>query len=170
MLNLKTFLMASIIFCLAATSCSNSDDNANPQTSTVTSTDTAPLAAPESGAAISTTTIYDMWVLDSINGKAPDSGYFTMGSPYFEIKAENNTISGFTGCNGISGKIKVADQRVTFDSLQVSSQNCAGKGKDFERKLLTGFRSGKTIYSIQNEKLHLDVGGGSNFIFRKIRR
>ena len=170
MLRMRIFLPVMIVMSTIAISCSDTADEANPQTATVTSTDTAPLIVPDGAPSASSTTIYDMWVLDSINGKAPDSGYFALGSPYFEFNAEKNTISGFTGCNGINGKINVKNQRVTFDSLIVSSQACRGKGKEFEKRLLTGFKSGKTTYTIQNEKLYLNLGTGSSIILRKIRR
>lgn len=127
---------------------------------------TLPVATP---AVDTTTTIYNTWVVDSINGKIPDSGYFAHGSPYIGFSNETKAISGFIGCNGINGKFKVNGQRLTFDSLTVSSQECKGKGRDFEQRLLAGFKSGKTTYKIQNGLLYLNAGSGSNSIWRKIR-
>lgn len=171
MLRLKIILFSATVF-LIAESCGNSDTS-DSQTSTATTSDVSSLIVPDTAPSTSTattTTITDTWVLDSINGKAPDSNFFAHGSPYFDFDTEKNTISGFTGCNGINGNIKVMGEKITFDSLTVSSQTCTGKGKDFEKKLLAGFRSGKTTYTIKDEKLYLNAGAGYNLILRKIRR
>jgi heat shock protein HslJ len=149
-------------------SCGGSEESSSPTTNAI------PLIVPDNttpapAATDTTTTIYNTWVIDSINGKIPDSGYFVHGSPYIDFSTEKK-ISGFIGCNGINGKFNVNGQRLTFDSLSVSSQECRGKGKEFERKLLAGFKSGKTTYKIQNGNLFLNAGTGAHFIFRKIRR
>lgn len=165
---LLPIIIAIISFYFLA--CGGSEETANSPT-----TNEIPLIVPDNTATTSTptidttTTLYNYWVIDTINGKIPDSGYFTLGSPYIQFNNENKTINGFIGCNGINGKFKVNDQRLTFDTITVSSQECKGKGKEFERKLLAGFRGGKTTYNIQNGYLHLNVGGGNIFIFRKIR-
>jgi len=113
-------------------------------------------------------TLQDIWVLDSINNIAPDSNYFAHGTPYFDFNLEKNTLGGHTGCNGLNGKLKVNGDKLIFDSLVVSKDVCNDKG--FEKKLLAGFRSGNTTYKILNDRLHLNVGAGSNLIFRRIRR
>ena len=169
------FCIKKILFVIAITagfiSCDQSGDKeaANTATAPTTNATDNPLSIPGDAAA-TTTTVFDMWVLDSINGSAPDSGYFKTGSPYFDFNSEKNTVSGFTGCNGINGKLTVKGEQLKFDSLVVSAQACSGKAKEFERKLLAGFRSGNTTYKILNDRLYLNVGSGSNFIFRKIRR
>ena len=126
------------------------------------------LANPSDAGQPSSTNLQDIWVLDSINKKAPDSNYFAHGTPYFDFNLEKSTISGHTGCNGLNGKLKVNGDKLTFDSLVVAKGICSDKG--FEKKLLSGFRSGNTTYQILNDKLYLNVGAGSEFIFRKIRR
>jgi heat shock protein HslJ len=81
---------------------------------------------------------------------------------------EKNTITGHTGCNGLNGKLKVNGDKLLFDSLVLTKQVCNDKG--FEKKLVAGFKGGNTSYRILNDKLHLNVGPGSNLIFRRIRR
>ena len=165
-------LLFIITISVAFISCGQSGDKgtANTATSPTTNATDNPLIIPGDPATAAATTIYDLWVLDSINGNAPDSNYFKSGSPYFDFNSEKNTIGGFTGCNGINGKLSLQGQRLKFDSLVVSAQPCSGKAKEFERTLLAGFRSGNTTYKILNDRLHLNVGPGSNYIFRKIRR
>ena len=150
-----------VVFCFL--SCKSGDDT-NSSDNTPIATDITPITPASS----TTTTIQDIWVLDSINKKAPDSNYFDHGTPYFDFNLEKNTVNGHTGCNGVTGKVKVEGENLIFDSLVVTSQTC--KNKSFENKLLKGFRSGKTTYQIQNEKLYLKVDPSNEYIFRKIRR
>ena len=166
---MKKIALFVIVISFCCIACDQSGDNEN-NTANAPNTNAAetPLIVPDPATA--PTTVYNIWVLDSINGKTPDSNYFAHGTPYFDFNLEKNSVSGHTGCNGLTGKLKVQDQRLIFDSLVITSQVCPGKGKEFEKKLLAGFRSGKTTYKIHNEMLYVNVGGGSNFSFRKIRR
>ena len=166
-LKLSTF----VFVCFFVIACNQSDENATGSNQNAISTNTvnSSLIVPDPAQTTPVTqTIYDMWVLDSINNKAPDSNFFSYGSPYFDFNLEKKTISGHTGCNGINGKLKVQGEKLIFDSLVVTNQSC--KNKDFEKKLVNGFKSGRTTYKILNGNLHLNVGSGTNLIFRKIRR
>lgn len=159
---LSTFVFVSF-FVIA---CNQSEENEagsnqNALSTLLTPTDPVPTTA-------TTPTIYDIWVLDSINNKVPDSNFFSHGTPYFDFNLEKKTMSGHTGCNGINGKLKVQGDKLSFDSLVVTAQSC--KNKDFEKKLVNGFKSGRTTYKIVNGNLHLNVGTGTNLILRKIRR
>ncbi|HEX6847968.1 MAG TPA: META domain-containing protein [Chitinophagaceae bacterium] len=164
---LKVSTFVSISFCMIACN-SGENDNASDQ-SAGTNSSITPLIVPNDAAQTTATpTIYDIWVLDSINNKAPDSNFFSHGTPYLDFNLEKKTLAGHTGCNGISGKVNVQGEKLIFDSLVVTSQTC--KNKDFEKKFVTGFKSGKTTYKLLNGNLHLNVGPGTNLIFRKIRR
>ena len=161
---ISLFFSAVIVSCTCFLSCQSGDDIDN-SANAPTSTDISPIS-PVAPAA--TTTIQDIWVLDSINKKAPDSNYFDHGTPYLDFNLEKNTVNGHTGCNGVTGKVKVEGERLIFDSLVVTNQTC--KNKSFEKILLKGLRSGKTTYHIQNEKLYLKVDPDNEYIFRKIRK
>src|SRR6187401_489395 len=167
MVKLSIFLFA----CFFVLACNQSGDNeaASNQNATSTNTAASPLIVPDPAQAIpGNQTIYDMWVLDSINNKVPDSNFFSYGSPYFDFKPDKRTISGHTGCNGINGRVKVQGERLIFDSLVVTNQAC--KNKDFDKKFVSGLKSARTTYKIVNGNLHLNVGSGTTLIFRKIRR
>jgi heat shock protein HslJ len=138
------------------------------QNSANTNTAESPLTVPANPTQTTSGSLQDIWVLDSINNKAPDSNQFTRGTPYFDLNLDKKTISGHTGCNSLNGKLKVQGEKIRFDSLVVAKEVCSDKG--FEKKLLSGFRTGNTTYKIINDKLHLNVGAGSEFIFRRIRR
>jgi len=140
-LKLSTFVFVSS-FVIA---CNQSEENeaGSNQNAINTNTSTAPLIVPDPAQTIPTTqTIYDIWVLDSINNKVPDSNFFAYGSPYFDFNEEKKAVSGHTGCNGINGKLKVQGEKLIFDSLVITNQAC--KNKDFEKKLVNGFKSGRT--------------------------
>ena len=155
---------------LSVAACNQSGDEEKQagQNSTSTNTAETPLIVPNNPTQTTSGSLQDIWVLDSINNKAPDSNQFARGTPYFDLNLDKKTITGHTGCNGLNGKVKVAGEKIRFDSLVVAKEVCSDKG--FEKKLLSGFRSGNTTYKIMNDKLHLNVGAGSEFIFRRIRR
>ena len=165
---LPTFVCA----CFFVIACNQSEENetGSNQNAISTNTGTNPLTVPidPTQTTPATQTIYDIWVLESINNKVPDSNFFSYGTPYFDFNLDKKTISGHTGCNGINGKLKVQGEKLVFDSLVVTNQPC--KNKDFEKKLVSGFKSGRTTYKIVNGNLHLNVGAGTTLIFRKIRR
>lgn len=159
---LSTFAFA----CFFVMACNSPDENEAGSNQTAIT----PLIVPSdaSPTPATTATVYDIWVLDSINNKAPDSNFFSYGSPYLDLNLDKKMLTGHTGCNGITGKLDVQGERLIFDSLVVTSQTC--KNKDFERKFVNGFKSGKTTYKLLNGNLHLNIGSGTNLIFRKIRR
>jgi heat shock protein HslJ len=152
-----------MLACACAVACNQSEDK--DATATTTSTVESPLSISPNPP--SSTTIQDIWVLDSINNKAPDSTYFTHGTPYFDFNLDKKTFSGHTGCNGINGKFSERNGKLVFDSLQFAKEVCKDKG--FEKKLLKGFKSG-VVYNILNDKLYMNIDAGTLYIFRRIRR
>ena len=164
-----TKIVFGMLIWISVAACNQSGDEKQAgQDATNTNTAESPLLVPANPTQTSSGTLQDIWVLDSINNKAPDSNQFSRGTPYFDLNLDKKTISGHTGCNGLNGKLKVQGERIKFDSLVVAKEVCSDKG--FEKKLVSGFRSGTTTYKIINDKLHLHVGAGSEFIFRRIRR
>ena len=162
-------IVFGIVICVSAAGCNQSGDEQQAgQNPTSTNTAESPLTIPNNPTQTTSGSLQDIWVLDSINNKAPDSNQFSRGTPYFDLNLDKKTITGHTGCNGLNVKLKVEGEKIKFDTLVVAKQVCSDKG--FEKKLLSGFRSGNTTYKIMNDKLHLNVGEGSEFIFRRIRR
>ena len=162
-LKLSAFALVScfVIACGQGDKEASSDQNAINSNTALVPTDAAQTTA-------ATPTIYDIWVLDSINKKVPDSNFFSHGTPYFDFNEEKKTVNGHTGCNGLTGKLNVQGEKLIFDSLVVTNQTC--KSKDFEKKLVNGFKSGKMTYKLLNGNLHLNVGSGTTIILRRIRR
>jgi len=153
--------LSIVLACVFVIACNQSEDKdatATSKTESSLSTNPSPTT---------TTTIQDIWVLDSLNNKAPDSNYFSHGTPYFDFNLDKKTFSGHTGCNGINGKLSEVNGKLVFDSLQFSTEVCKDKG--FEKKLLKAFKSGVT-YTILNDRLHMNIDPTTVYIFRKIRR
>ena len=153
--------LSIVLACVFVIACNQSED----KDATATSTTESSLSispSPETS-----TTIQDIWVLDSLNNKAPDSNYFSHGTPYFDFNLDKKTFSGHTGCNGINGKLNEVNGKLVFDSLQFSKEVCKDKG--FEKKLLKAFNNGIT-YKILTDKLYMNIDAGTVYVFRKIRR
>ena len=169
MLFIKTTLFA-IVICLTVMACNQSEDKEKQAEQNPTTTNAAetPLVIPETPPQTGSTNLQDIWVLDSINSKAPDSNYFAHGTPYFDFNVDKKTISGHTGCNALKGTLNVDGEKLKFDNLDVSKEVCSDKG--FEKKLVSGFKSGNTTYTILNDKLQLNAGSDFLLIFRRIRR
>lgn len=163
-------IFPAIVVWLSVAACNQSGDEEQQAGQNPTSTNAAetPLTVPSNPTQTTSGNLQDIWVLDSINNKTPDSNQFTRGTPYFDLNLDKKTITGHTGCNGLNGKLKVEGEKIKFDSLVIAKAVCSDKG--FEKKLLSGFRSGNTTYKIINDKLYLNVGAGSDLIFRRIRR
>jgi len=126
-----------------------------------------------SATATSTTTgsasINDIWVLAAINSKEKYDVNFVNNTPVIDLDSAKKSMSGHTGCNSLSSKLKMAGNKLIFDNLKLtSSQPCNDKG--FEKKLMSSFKSGNTTYKISNDSLYLNVGAGAEFIYRRIRR
>lgn len=154
-----------ILTCVCAMACNQSEDNGTSETAISTSTTESSVSSSPTPA--SSTSLQDIWVLDSINNIAPDSNYFSHGTPYFDFNLDKRSFSGHTGCNGINGKISEGSGKLVFDSLQFSKEVCKDKG--FEKKLLKAFKSGLT-YNILNDKLYMNIDAGTVYVFRRIRR
>ena len=150
-----------MLACLFAMACNQSEDK---DLGTATNSSTTESSIPTSSPS---TSIQDIWVLDSINNKVPESNYFSNGTPYFDFNLDKKTFSGHTGCNGINGKLSKVDGKLVFDSLQFSKVVCKDKG--FEKKLLKAFKKGVT-YNILNDHLYMNIEPGTVYNFRRIRR
>ena len=153
--------LSIVLACVFVIACNQSED----KDATATSTTESSLSTNPSPT--TTTTIQDIWVLDSLNNKAPDSNYFSHGTPYFDFNLDKKTFSGHTGCNGINGKLSEVSGKLVFDSLQFSKGVCKDKG--FEKKILKAFKNGVT-YNVRNDKLYMNIDPGTIYIFRRIRR
>jgi len=154
-----------MLVCVFAIACNQSEDKDNIGTANSINTTESPI--PISPTPTTSTNIQDIWVLDSINNIAPDSNYFSHGTPYFDFNLDKKTFSGHTGCNGINGKLSESSGKLVFDSLQLSKEVCKDKG--FEKKLLKAFNRA-VRYNILNDMLYMNIDPKTVYVFRRIRR
>ena len=154
-----------MLACMFVIACNQSEDKES--IGTATSTSTTESLIPISPTPTTSTNIQDIWVLDSINNTAPDSNYFSHGTPYFDFNLDKKTFSGHTGCNGINGKLSEVSGKLVFDSLQFSKEVCKDKG--FEKKLLKAFNKAVS-YNILNDMLYMNIDPKTVYVFRRIRR
>ena len=139
-------LSTVLLICFFIIACGQSEDKEAGSNQNATSTNTTenPLTIPANPIPTTSTsqTIYAVWVLDSVNNKLIDSTQFSgRGKPYFNFDLEKKSLAGFTGCGGINGKLKTQGEKLIFDSLVVTNQDC--KIKDFEKKLLLDLKAEK---------------------------
>jgi heat shock protein HslJ len=167
---IKILTALSICFLVVACASDDKEKQAQPTTNTVENPLLVPNPTPSNATPTTTgpQTIYATWVVDSVNNKLIDSNYYSnQGLPYFNFDREKKSLSGHTGCGGINAKLKVQGDKLVFDNVVAQSQDC--KTKDFEKKLVAGFKSGKTTYKIaSNGYLHLNIGSGLILTLRKI--
>ena len=113
--------------------------------------------------------VNDIWVLAGVNSKEKYEVNLVNNTPMLTVDSVKSSITGHTGCNSIEGKIKIQADKLQFNDVKLTSnQPCKDKG--FEKKLLSSFKSGPLSYKIVNDTMSLNVGGGSEFLFRRIRR
>ncbi len=162
----KFLLVGALI--VALYSCKSDEKNDQNSTATLQSTlapDTSSLSQPTT---VSSTSLHDIWVLDSINNSPIIPDNFSYGTPYLEIDTTAKTVKGHTGCNSLSGSIKVNGDKMIFDSLVVLKSICNDKG--FEKNFVKGLKSGHVTHKILNDKLFLNTSPTSVYVFRRIRR
>lgn len=162
------------VMCLCFIACSGddqqngTDQNAPNTLASLINPNANSVAAPTTSASSGSNTLQDTWILAMINSEQKYEVNLVNNIPMLDLDSAKSSMSGHTGCNSLSGKLKVRGNKLVFDSLRVTSnQPCKDKG--FEKKLVSSLRSGNTTYRITNDSLHLSIGG-AELIYRRIRR
>jgi copper homeostasis protein (lipoprotein) len=60
---------------------------------------------------------------------------------YLMLNAETGRMSGWAGCSGVSGRYRMNDAGLTFNTLMSMRTTCPAKGSDLERRYLAALRS-----------------------------
>jgi len=123
---------------------------------------------PTTAAKVSSGSLQDLWVLSRINSKQNYNVNLASNVPTLELDTAKNSLSGHTGCNSLSGKLKIRGNKLLSDDVKLTSnQPCTDTG--FEKKLISSFKSGNTTYKLVSDTLYLNVGG-AEFVYRRISR
>lgn len=108
--------------------------------------------------------INGLWQLLYINGSKVTKEQSGKELPQLEFKTTDNSLSGSTGCNKISGKIRVTPYLVDFESLAATRMFC--DNARFETPLLQLLR-GSLSYTLANEELIFTKEGKQVLVFRR---
>ena len=167
-------LITVSLICFVAIACNQATESKNTNTADpaianilTPSPDTNLNTTPPASTAASSTGIYDIWVLDSINANLINPADYTGGTPYIEFNAADGKFSAHSGCNSIKGIAVVNDNYFSINKLEVSKNAC--KNKTVENNFIKAISDKKAGYKIENNKLYL-TSGAITHIFRRINR
>jgi|GEM_PF-1205287 heat shock protein HslJ len=108
--------------------------------------------------------INGFWQLVSVNGNKVTKEQSGKEIPFLEFKTADNTVAGSTGCNKITGKIRVTSYLVDFESLAATRMLCSNA--NYETALLQLLR-GSLSYTLENEALFFTKEGKQVLVFRR---
>jgi heat shock protein HslJ len=109
--------------------------------------------------------LHDIWVLETLNGKTSTKADFSKELPMMEIKAAENTFSGFAGCNRMNGTLFYEKGLLRFMDVATTRMLCVPNNKEAE--FLKALQS-STTYVIENNRLTLSNPSGILTVFKKI--
>jgi heat shock protein HslJ len=166
-------ILSFIILCFYFVACAGDDQQNGTNQNAPNSLES--LLNPNAGATTSTPattqsspSLYDIWVLAGVNSQQKYEVNLVSNTPVLELDSAKKIMSGHTGCNSMSGKLRVEGNKLIFENVMLTSkQGCNDKG--FEKKLISSFKSGNTTYKVANDTLFLSLGG-AEAMYRRIRR
>ena len=109
--------------------------------------------------------LYDLWVLEELEGKKISATNFLNEIPNLEINASNKTLSGYAGCNRITGTLFQERELLRFTNISSTRMDCPSG--NLEHTFLKALQS-STRYEIRDNRLFLSNPSGMKIIFRKV--
>src|SRR5512139_2319717 len=110
------------------------------------------------------TLLHDIWVLESIDGKAYSRTENQNLHPTIEIYLAEERFSGNTGCNNMSGKLTVDGSSISFSDIVTTKMFCDGVD---ETSFLTDLEKANK-YKIEKMRLYLFEDEKEILVFKKI--
>lgn len=108
-------------------------------------------------------TLHDIWVLETMDGKAVDR---TVKRPQLELFPEKGTIGGTGGCNQLFGQMEALGWEITFRNIGTTKMFCRGL-METESAFLKALEE-VDHYQIKNLKLILLQGDEARLILQKV--
>lgn len=108
--------------------------------------------------------INGLWQLLYVNGNKVTKEKSGKEIPQLEFKTADNSLTGSTGCNRITGKIRVTAYLVDFENLAATRMFCSNAM--YETPLLQLLR-GSLSYTLSNEELIFTKEGKQVLVFRR---
>ena len=97
------------------------------------------------------------WKLTKLEGKDVEMVENQEREIFFILKAEDNTVVGFAGCNSITGEFEIEDgNRIHFKNMGLTMMSCPDVEIN-ESELMEVFELADN-YTITNDVLNLNVG------------
>ncbi|TDC46550.1 META domain-containing protein [Jiangella ureilytica] len=75
------------------------------------------------------------------------------------LRFDDGTVSGFTGCNDVSGTATVDGDTIAFADVVVSDAGCTG-GAAYVQDIVLAVLEGEALFSITGDRLSLETGSG----------
>lgn len=118
------------------------------------------------GAYVTDYRLHDIWVLETMNGKALDETNYPKEKPSMEINTTTNTFTGNTGCNIMNGKLFFEPALLRFTDIVTTKKLCMPNNGQ-EQEFLTALQAA-TTYTIANNRLTLSNPNGELLVFKKV--
>lgn len=109
--------------------------------------------------------LYDIWVLEQINGKKVSLSDYNTNLPRLEMNTTKNQFYGFGGCNHMNGSLFFEKGLLRFTNVATTLMACGVSNKEDE--FLKALRS-TTSYSVANMRLSLSNPSGVLLVFKKV--
>ncbi len=109
--------------------------------------------------------LFDLWLLEEVEGRKVSAENFTGEIPLLEINASEKKFSGYGGCNRISGTLFQERERLRFTDIRSTKMAC-GAG-NMENVFLKALQS-STGYKIKHNRLYLINPDGIKVILKKV--
>ena len=109
--------------------------------------------------------LFDLWLLEEIDGKKVSLDDFNKEMPSIEINSSEKKFFGQGGCNRISGNIFQERELLRFTNIISTRMACGEINK--ENSFLNALQS-STEYKIKNNRLYLTNSDGVKVVFKKI--
>ncbi|WP_185155968.1 META domain-containing protein [Fulvivirga kasyanovii] len=104
------------------------------------------------------------WSITSMGGRNLESHKFTYKPPELKLDLINEKLSGFGGCNRLSGTITLKDGLVKFGAISSSRMICSDI--DIEQQLLEQLSNKSYQYEIRRGHLVLTEASGNEIIMK----
>ncbi|MBU2902936.1 META domain-containing protein [Maribacter dokdonensis] len=109
--------------------------------------------------------LYDIWVLEKLNGNEVAKESFKKDLPLMEINSASNSFTGYAGCNRMNGKLFSEEGVLRFTNIITTKIMCEPTNN--EPEFLKALQK-STTYKIDNNRLTLSNTEGELLIFKKI--
>jgi heat shock protein HslJ len=107
----------------------------------------------------------DIWVLTLFGDRQLEAQDFRKGLPVLEFHLNDNRVVGNTGCNQISGNVRIRGKKITIGQLASTRMACPNMA--FEQEFLAAISNTSFQYSIDAGRLVLTGDNGMVMELRK---